>query len=150
MNFAKRKMAITYLVLDAENKIIAYFSITHKALEIRDNGLSNSIRKTLNRYSQFDSNSKSYTVSAFLIAQFGKNLSYDGDEKISGNDLMDSCFYILLKIQHDAGGGVIYLECENNEKLLNFYMNNHNNFRIFGERKSKDDNCDYLQLLRLF
>ena len=33
INFAKRKMAITYLILDDENKLAAYFSITHKALE---------------------------------------------------------------------------------------------------------------------
>ncbi len=86
-------------------------------------------------------------ISAFLIAQFGKN--FVAADMISGDELMEITLSVLTKIQHDIGGGVVYLECEENPKLLRFYQNDRNRFRPFGTRTSAADDTQYVQLLRI-
>jgi hypothetical protein len=44
-------------------------------------------------------------VSAFLIAQFGKNYGGQSQNLLSGNYLMENTFRILEKVQRDIGGG---------------------------------------------
>lgn len=67
----------------------------------------------------------------------------------SGLELMDFAIDILKKAQHLIGGGVLYVECENKEKLLNFYQNDENRFCRFGKRFSIKDNIEYTRLLKL-
>lgn len=43
----------------------------------------------------------------------------DEEKGINGNELMDLTFEILEKVQHDIGGGIVFLECENKVKLFN-------------------------------
>lgn len=145
--FAKKKMSITYLVYSEEGNLAAIFTLAHKALEIKDNGLSETVRKKLRRFSNLDESTDTYTVSAFLIGQFGKNDSYPG-ENISGADLMNFTLSILLKVQHDIGGSIVYLDCEENEKLINFYIGAPNLFRPFGNTFSESEETRYIQLLR--
>lgn len=48
IDFAKRKISITYLVSDlTDGEILGYFTLTHKALDISGKGLSNISRKNL-------------------------------------------------------------------------------------------------------
>ena len=94
LDFAKRKMSITYLVFDEESSVSAMFALTHKAIEISNEGLSSTARRKIQRYAQLDSNNNSYMVSAFLIAQFGKN---DGVLALRGNELMELAFEVLEK-----------------------------------------------------
>lgn len=65
-------MSVTYFVVNEHGKIAAVFTLAHKAVEIGSANLSNSKRKNISRYAILDLESDSYTVSAFLIAQFGK------------------------------------------------------------------------------
>ena len=51
-------------------------------------------------------------ASAFLIVQFGKNYGVD-----NGKQLMVIADDILVNIQWQIGGGIIYLYCEDNEKI---------------------------------
>ena len=92
--FARKKLSITYLVVNEENYIVAIFTLAHKAVEIGDVSLSNSKRKKISRYAVLDSESGSYTVSAFLIAQFGKNYALDVEKRLSGNELMDLAYEV--------------------------------------------------------
>lgn len=69
---------------------------------------------------------------------------------INGNELMDLTFEILEKVQHDIGGGIVFLECEDKVKLLNFYQSEKNGFIPFNERYSVDDNMKYIQLFNFF
>lgn len=62
---------------------------------------------------------------------------------------MTFCLNILRRIQRVIGGGVVYLECENEEKLLQFYKRDDIGFRCFGERQSEEGVC-YHQLLKAF
>lgn len=147
IEFAKKKMSVTYLVYDENVSLAAIFTLAHKALEISDVGLSETVRKKLRRFSTLDKSKDSYNVSAFLIGQFGKNDNYSGDV-LSGVNLMDFTFGVLLKVQHDIGGSIVYLDCEENEKLLNFYTKEPNLFRPFGDTYSEIDNTKYIQLLK--
>ena len=56
----------------------------------------------------------------------------------------------LIKIQYLVGGGVVYLDCEDKEKLISFYESEEIGFFRFGERVSELDGKKYLQYLRFF
>ena len=43
-------------------------------------------------------------------------------------------------MQNEVGGRFVYLECEEKEKLIKFYENNH--FKLFGKRKLDRDETD--------
>ena len=148
IEFAKRKMSITYLVFDEEGQIAAYFTLTHKSSAVRGELLSRTAQKKLSMHARYDTVVRAYSVSAFLIAQFGKNSAYKNAECIRGNMLMDMALTVLKGVQKQIGGGVVFLECENRPKLLEFYQNDHNNFKIYGERFSGSDGITYLQMLK--
>ena len=148
VDFAKKKMSITYLVVDTTETVRAIFALTHKAIELTNENLSNTMRKRIQRHSKLDEGTDSFNVSAFLIAQFGKSDTYSTEENISGDALMDFTFEVLTAVQHDIGGGLVYLECEDREKLLDFYSSEPNQFFKFGERYSEEDNVKYIQLFR--
>ena len=150
IEFAKKKLSVTYIVVNDFGKIVAVFTLAHKAIEIGNASLSNSKRKKISRYAILDSAAGSYTVSAFLIAQFGKNYAVDEGKGISGNDLMDLTFEILEKVQHDIGGGVVFLECEDKAKLLDFYQSEKNGFVPFNDRNSANENIKYIQQFHFF
>ena len=148
VDFAKKKMSVTYLVVDNTESISAIFTLTHKAIEITNKNLSNTMRRRIQRHSRLDESTDSFNVSAFLIAQFGKSDTKTSEENISGNALMDFTFEVLTAVQHDIGGGLVYLECEDKEKLINFYSSEPNQFFKFGERYSEEDKVKYIQLFR--
>ena len=151
IDFAKRKLSVSYLILDNENgEIISIFTLTHKAVEINGNVLTPTSKKKMNRFAQFDENSGFYTVSAFLIAQFGKNFAVQQPTDWNGIRLMEKTFETLAKVQRGIGGGVVYLECEDKPRLLEFYQNEKNRFHPFNERFSNADKTKYIQLLRFF
>ncbi|MBQ6904249.1 MAG: GNAT family acetyltransferase, partial [Lachnospiraceae bacterium] len=54
---------------------------------------------------------------------------------------------ILEDVQRRIGGGVVYLDCEDKQKLIDFYENTVH-FRKFNERISDIDNIRYLQYMR--
>ena len=149
IDFARRKLSITYIVIDSDDgQIIGYFALTHKAVLISNSQLSNTSRKKLERFARLDKATGDYMASAFLIAQFGKNYGVDDGKRITGKQLMDVANDILVNIQRQIGGGIIYLDCEDIEKLKNFYVSE--NFQMFGERFSEEDNQKYLQYMRFF
>ncbi len=150
IEFAKRKMSITHLVFDSDARLISYFTLTHKPSSVDGQVLSKTSRKKLEMHARMDESIQAYSVSAYLIAQFGKNYGVDGGHSISGNELMDMAFDVLERVQRQIGGGVVFLECEDNPVLLKFYQNDHNRFRLFGERYSEREQVKYLKLLRFF
>ena len=150
VEFAKRKMSVTHLVINEGCELMAFFTLTHKAIELSNKNLSVSVRKKIERYAQLNEETNNYMVSAFLIAQFGKNYADGNNLRLDGDSLMESAISVLEAVQHEVGGGIVYLECEEKPCLLSFYQNPRNIFRIFGERYSKEDNTKYIQLLRFF
>ena len=126
-------MSITYLLLGENGDSAAIFALTHKAIKVPDELLSSNSRRKIQRYAQINVDEKTSLIQhqLFLIAQFGKNFTDNRNLKFDGNSLMKSSMKVLLDVQHRIGGGVVYLECEDKPKLLDFYQNEENCFKIF-------------------
>ncbi|MBQ6435325.1 MAG: hypothetical protein IJM82_07030 [Synergistaceae bacterium] len=149
IDFARRKLSITYIVSDMEDGLIlGCFALTHKAVLISSSNLSNTSRKQLERFARLDRATGDYMASAFLVAQFGKNYGVDNGKRITGSELMDIVNDVLINIQREIGGGIIYLDCEDNENLTRFYVSE--KFRKFGERFSDEEEQKYFQYMRFF
>ena len=149
IDFAKRKLSITYLLSDMQDgALLGYFTLTHKSLMINSEGLSKTAQKRLTRYARLDKETGNYMTSAFLLAQLGKNYSIVKDKRISGSEIMNYVNIVLLDVQRRIGGGIMYLDCEDKEKLINFYERE--NLKKSGERYSEEDNKKYLQYIRFF
>ncbi len=132
VEFSRRKMSITYLVMDEKPKLVGYFTLTHKPIAVCDDTLkSNANKRRMQRHAKLDPQLGAYSVSAFLIAQFSKNYNIPADERISGTDLMDLLLSLIEDVQQQIGGGVVFLECEDHQELLNFYSREpHSFFRM--------------------
>lgn len=93
IQFARKKLSITYLAIrrtdSGEAVLVGIFTLAHKAVEVTNTNISNTARRKLERYARLDKETDKYNVSAFLIAQFGKNSAVPGEWKITGNELMD-------------------------------------------------------------
>ena len=151
IEFTKKNQSVTYLVFSLEDMcLVGYFSITMKPVTVNVRGMSNSVKRKLSRLSRLDQNTDSYTVSAYLIAQLGRNYSEEVKFPITGKMLMNFVIDTLHEIQRQLGGIMVYLECEEKESLIRFYRDQ-NGFRIFGERMTeeveKGESHKLLQLL---
>ncbi len=89
-----------------------------------------------------------YMASSFLLAQFGKNYALDKANRIDGSELMRLATDVLINIQRQIGGGIVYLDCEDKEVLTSFYKKQ--NFKEFDDRFSSEDNKKYIQFMRFF
>ena len=146
IQFARMKTAVTYLVIDQEDgAFLGYFTLAHKPLSVSADGLSRKVRDQLKRFSKLDEAKQSYMISAFLLAQFGKNYSVENGKRIIGAELMAVAMDQLRDVQNQIGGTLIYLDCEANAGLIRFYEGQ--NFTLFGERISENDGKRYLQYL---
>lgn len=149
IDFARKKISVTYLVNDFDDgQILGCFALTHKAVSIPGAGLSSTSRRKLERFARLDRAAGDYMASAFLIAQFGKNFGVDDGRRITGSQLMDIVNDVLVNIQRQIGGGIIYLDCEDNGKLQQFYINE--KFHKFGERFAEEEQQKYIQYMRFF
>ena len=151
IEFTKKNQSVTYLVFSLSSmKLVGYFTIALKPLTVRGETVSNTVKRKLLRISELDERSDSYTMSAYLIAQLGKNYTDDRDKEITGKELIELAFTVIEEIQYMGGGMVTFLEAENEEKLLSFYQNNR--FSQFDTRQTtsnRDEPHELVQLLRL-
>lgn len=146
IDFAKRRLSITYLVTDVDDgEFLGYFTLTHKAILLNGEGFSKTMQRKLTRYSRLDKQTGNYMASAFLLAQFGKNYGVDGGKRISGTDLMELVRDILVDVQRRIGGGIVYLDCEDKAGLVAFYEKE--GFNRFDERFSQEDDQKYIQFM---
>lgn len=120
IDFAKQKIAITYIVFD-QDYIIGYYTISNRILFIDKDSVSNNIRKKITKFSQDNTSSQYLALPMPLIAQFGKNLNPNISTKISGKNLLNMALQEVLRIEYLLGGKTVYLECDENGKLLDFY-----------------------------
>ncbi len=151
VEFTKKNQSVTYLVFDISSMVLAgYFTLALKPLTVRGETVSNTVKKKLLRVSEWDEKSDTYTMSAYLIAQLGKNFTNGADQKITGEELLALAWDKIKEIQYLGGGVVTFLEAENEEKLLSFYRDNR--FSQFDTRQTASDTDEaheLVQLLRL-
>ena len=151
IEFTKKNQSVTYLVFDVSSmELVGYFTIALKPLTVRGETVSNTVKKKLMRVSELDEQSQTYTMSAYLIAQLGKNFKNGAEKKITGEELLELAWDIIEKMQYMGGGMVTFLEAENSERLLSFYQANR--FQTFDTRQTATDSeepHELVQLLRL-
>ncbi len=133
IEFTKKDQSVTYLVFNKEDaSLVGYYSLALKPFSIRTSVLSKTSAKKLSRGSVHDKDSESYTAAAYLIAQLGKNYALPKSKQISGINLLRFALKTIVNLKYSIGGVIEFLECEDNEFLLNFYKENH--FKPFETR----------------
>lgn len=148
IDFAKNGWAQTHLVFASyrdEWVLVGYFALASKYIRISAKRLGNSsssLRRRISKFATFDSDLRSYILAAPLIAQLGKNYNNGYNELISGDELLDEACQKIQKIQFDVGGKFAYLECEDKQKLIDFYARN--GFCEFDHRQLDRDETDKL------
>ena len=151
IDFTKKNQSVTYLVFSVEDgELLGYFTIALKPLTVRGETVSNTVKKKLLRISELDEETQTYTMSAYLIAQLGKNFANGADKRITGEELLEAAWNKIEEMQYRAGGVVTFLETNNEEKLLAFY--NDNRFQKFDTRQTTSKTAEpheLVQLLRL-
>ncbi len=151
IEFTKKNQSVTYLVFSvADGKLLGYFTLALKPLTVRGETVSNTVKRKLLRVSELDKKSDTYTMSAYLIAQLGKNYSENDGKMITGAELLGLAWNKIKATQYMFGGMVTFLEAENEEKLLSFYRDNR--FSQFDTRQTAsdtDESHELVQLLRL-
>ena len=151
IEFTKKNQSVTYLVFSvADGKLLGYFTLALKPLTVKGETVSNTVKRKLLRVSELDKKSDTYTMSAYLIAQLGKNYSENDGKMITGAELLGLAWDKIKATQYMFGGMVTFLETENEERLLSFYRDNR--FSQFDTRQTASDaeeSHELVQLLRL-
>ncbi len=131
-------------------ELLGYFTLALKPLSVKGETVSKTTKRKLLRISELDEKSDTYTMSAYLIAQLGKNYTNGANNKITGKELVELAWTVIEDAQYMLGGIVTFLEAENEEKLLSFYRDNR--FSQFDTRQTASDTDaahELVQLLRL-
>lgn len=143
IEFTKKEQSITYLVFDSsDGSLVGYFSLTIKPISIHITNITKTMAKKLSRVSIWDDENQTYTTAAYLICQLGKNYSLPKERQIDGSVLLKFALKIIETLQYSIGGVMEFLECKNNDFLLNFYMQNH--FKPFDTRISSSNAGTYV------
>ncbi len=152
IEFTKKDQSVTYLVFryisNDEADFVGYFTLAVKPVSIHSSAISKSMARKLDRISTLDEKTNTYTASAYLIAQLGKNFALPEERRINGNALLELAFDVISQAKYLLGGVIEFLECENNEALMNFYTRN--GFRFFNSRITQGENPHTLNQLLKF
>lgn len=134
VNSAKQGKSATYLVFaDIETPyLVGYFTIAIKPITVHRQFINAKYAQKFDRVCVFNKDEQTYHLSAYLIAQLGKNFS-DTQHVIDGSELLKIAEGEINKLKIAAGGVVIFLECENKEFLKSFYTAA--GYKFFGERE---------------
>ena len=152
VDFTKKNQSVTYIVLTAKSGLmVGYFTITVKPISVNGAGFSNTVKRKIARVSEQDPVNGTYSLAAYLIAQLGINFSNGVNEMITGEQLLGLAIEKIKELQYMAGGMVVFLEAENEEKLLDFYEKQ-NGFKRFDTKEIKsgtEDTHTLVQLLKV-
>lgn len=153
IEFTKKSQSVTYLVFSNQGdlELLGYFTIAIKPLLINSTNsmLSNTTKKKLLRVGKYDATNHSYMLSAYLIAQLGKNFNNNISQKISGNELLSIALHVVRELKYLAGGTVVFLEAENKTNLINFYKNEENGFKKIDEKSTNSLMAEPHKLIQL-
>jgi len=152
IDFTKKNQSVTYLVFSNEDaELVGYFTLAIKPISVNSGAFSNTMKRKIARVSELDETTGTYTLSAYLIAQLGKNFANNANERISGEQLLQAAIETIKELQYMAGGMVVFLEAEDNEELMHFYEDK-NGFKRFSVRQvgaKGGDNHELIQLLKV-
>lgn len=136
------KTHLVYTSYQNDMVLVGYFTLANKNFVIKNNSrISKTLKKKIANFGQYNEELKQYIVPSLLIAQLGKNDHYKS--LISGDVLLKYACDEVRKVQNIVGGKFVYLECEDKERLKEFYISN--GFTEFGQRALETDEKDDLQ-----
>lgn len=157
INFANQGTAATHLVfinVDDKMILVGYFTLVNKTLSIPREYLSKTLENKIKKFSNYDKNEEAYIVSCPLIAQLSKNMKYKNDNLITGSELLKMALDKVKEAQQILGGKLVYIECEDNYKLIEFYEKHgfvKVNTRYLKKNEKVEGEDDYLiQMLKKF
>jgi hypothetical protein len=136
VEFDKRNKSRTYLLFDTDESndivILGYFTVTIKSLKLNPALPKSKIKKI----DGFRSDVKE--TEAVLIGQLGKNQNHK--TLIDGKTILKTAIEVIYAAHELVGGRIMFLECANNAKVVEFYEKN--DFVFLQE------NGEYLQMIR--
>lgn len=144
IEFSKQGLAQTQLVFTSykgEVVLVGYFTLAIKEIVLQKKTVLNSNwRKRAKRFAIRSDIDGGYHVPAPLIGQLGKNFENGYNILITGDELLKLALDKVRESQMILGGKFVYLECEDKEKLVDFYTEN--GFVEFGHRDLERDERD--------
>lgn len=123
IDFEKRGVSKTYLLFNNFNNLVGYFSLSSRNLIVSNENYSK-LSKTQQKQlfnGSYKLENYGYVVSSCLIGQLGKN--YNFEDEMDGVELLKLSYEIVTIVAKYINLKYIWLECKNEEKLLNFYKN---------------------------
>ena len=155
IDFSKQSIAKTHLVFSSYKGsvvLVGYYALAaNKGFVVSTKNLSKEKRRRFSKFGTYDKDLKQLFISAPLIAQLGKNYTNGYNKLISGADLLKLACDKIEIFQREIGGKIIYLECEDNAKLVQFYEDN--GFECIGKREREQNEIDLIKekyLLQMF
>lgn len=137
VEFTKKNQSVTYLVFSNNDaSLVGYFTLAVKPISVNATSFSNTMKRKIARVSELDEENGTYTLSAYLIAQLGKNFTNGNNKKIAGEQLLQAAVETIKELQYMAGGMVYFLEAENKPDLIEFYEQK-NGFKRFDTKEVK-------------
>jgi len=143
IEFSKQSLSRTHLVFSSykqEPVLIGYFTLCYKTINLTRASLSKTYRKRISRFAHYNNELKAHILAAPLIAQIGKNFNNGYNDLITGDELLKMACEKITAIQNEVGGKIVYLECEDKPRLIDFYKRNA--FIQFDKRKLDRDELD--------
>lgn len=154
IEFSKQGLAQTHLDIYKNEdgvEILGYYAIANKPILIDKKSLSNTLAKKISKFASVHTKD-TYIVQSLLIGQLSKNFK-DGNECLmTGEELLDLAIESVQEAQKIIGGKVVFLECEDKPKLVDFYSKY--GFVVFGKRMLDRDEVEkvdgkyYLQWIK--
>ena len=140
IDFATQGVSQTFLVYASykkKNILCGYFTIANKYIVVNKHSVSGTLRRRLRKFAMPSAEKDDLVIMAPLIAQLGKNYANGYSELITGDELLKMAEDQIRLAQRIIGGKVVYLECEDIDRLKDFYSSN--GYVEFGKRRLDKD-----------
>lgn len=140
IDFATQGVSQTFLVYASykkKNVLCGYFTIANKYIVVNKHSVSGTLRRRLRKFAMPSAEKDDLVIMAPLIAQLGKNYANGYSELITGDELLKMAEDQIRLAQRIIGGKVVYLECEDIDRLKDFYSLN--GYVEFGKRRLDKD-----------
>lgn len=125
IDFERNSLSATHLIYDENGeRLLGYFTLANKSLIISKEDFEKMSKTEQKRFSQSGRilENGSCIVNSFLLAQIGKNYNILDSEYINGFDILDLSYSLLSVVKEIINTKYVWLECENNKSLINFYL----------------------------
>lgn len=158
IEFTKQGIASTHLVYTSykgKPVLVGYYALANKTVTIKAALLHNKRWKSrISKFAEYHAELKSYIAAMPLIGQIGKNYAHGYNQLITGDQLLEIACDKVRSAQFALSGKLVYLECEDNQSLVDFYTRNgfseFNKRYLDGDETNNDGKGYLLQMIKYF